>query len=208
MHSPNSPQTPSKDNKREVLPDRYIEQIFARMAAAFGHKFASQFGSAKALKIAKQEWSNALAPLTDEQIARGLNAARDLLNWSPTTSEFIRMACDLPTLETTIARILSKQNIDEISYRISAIIGSYALRNCSERDLITRIRGHYPDVYKIVLAKTMGNDERFTPVAGIEKEQDQEVTEFKYGDPQVAEAEVSKIRSILCGMEADMEALS
>lgn len=178
------------------LPESHIEKFFARMSSIYGHKFNSLFRDAEALRIGKREWSQALGPLTGAQIRRGLDTCRYLSDWNPNIPEFVRLACNLPSLKQAQSRVMTGNNIDLVSYRISGKLGSFALKNKTELELLRLIGIYYEDVYPTVLAETIGIDDEPEPEQSIEAKPESK-PEFKPVSAEEAEQWHKKMREAL-----------
>lgn len=188
-----APTEHSTKASRSELPEPYVEKLFARMSAIYGHKFNSLFRDEKALKLGKREWSTALAPLSDKQIGRGIQASRYLSDWNPNIPEFVRKACNLPDVHQCAARVIKRNNIDLVSYKITALIGSHNLKTLSDLNIKKMVMGYYEDAYAEVLATVIGRDDVFVPKPAIE-EQDQE--EATYADEGTVRPELEKMKQI------------
>lgn len=137
------------------------------MESAFGHRWRSMFKTADDLAIGKQVWASKLGALSKKQLRRGVDHSAMLADWNPSLSEFVRMACDLPTFEQCYVKCLDKDGSDPVTYRVLGAIGSWRMQQTSEINLRPMIRGYYESIYKDVLAECMGCDEVFEPVAAL-----------------------------------------
>ena len=177
------------------------------MNAIYGARFASKFHSddprnAK-LKLAnaKRVWAENLHGLTKQQLRRGINQNAQLSDWDPSIAEFLRVACQLPSLETCIERVKRGANVDRVSYRISSMIGQYAMRELSYAQLTKRVKGLYPDIYESELTKAKGSDEPFLAAGSLPDPTGVEKKPFKFADPEVADSNLSKMKTMLGGSE-------
>lgn len=81
------------------------DEVFQRMAARYGHAWASQYADdgsetgAQAFALAVSEWAEALAGVTEAQIRTGFRAdARRGEHWPPSAPEFAVMCHGIPSL--------------------------------------------------------------------------------------------------------------
>lgn len=152
------------------LPESHVQRVFTRLTASYGRKFTSLFRDQAALEAAAQEWAVALGVLSSKQIKHGLDTCRLLSDWNPSIPEFIRLACDLPTINQVITRVLDDDCGDPVSYRVRSKLGSYRMRNNTTSDLIVFIRGYYSDCYKQALDEVAGNDRKLEPQPALPNE--------------------------------------
>jgi hypothetical protein len=120
-----------------TIPEKWIDALFAKMAAFYGNKFSDMWRDSD-LQTIKQVWSQELGKLTREEIAKGAN---DLVNheWCPTLPQFIAMCrtkidyvvAYYEAINGVIAR--EKGEIDEWSHPAifwaSVKVGSFDLKN-------------------------------------------------------------------------------
>lgn len=152
--------------------------MFAEMGVIYGHKWNSLFPDADSLALGKAVWAQKLAGLTNKQLRRGVEACAYLSDWNPSVSEFVRAACNLPDKAQCKSRVLYKNCVDPVTYRIYSMLGSYFVSNNSENDIKKAVDGLYEDIYAQTLSETIGNDEGFeNPLVSLEQkpEQKQEV---------------------------------
>lgn len=176
------------------LPAKHVQRVFTRLTSIYGRRFTSLFKDQKALESAAKEWSQALGGLHQNQIANALTACQQLTDWNPSIPEFIRLACNLPTIDQVVARVLRGDNADPVSYRVRAKIGTFGFWNYTTDTLIKLIRGHYQDCYKEALEATMGK----AVVEVHQKALPEESTEMPpRADDDVAAAGIAGMRSSL-----------
>ena len=149
------------------LPAEHIQRVFTRLTASYGRKFTSLFRDEAALESAAQEWAEGLGILSSKQIKHGLDSCRLMSDWNPSIPEFIRLACDLPTVDQVMTRVLDSNCRDLVSYLVRSKIGSYRMNNCSTRELTIFIRGYYTECYRQALEQTAGNDAVFEPTTSL-----------------------------------------
>ncbi len=71
------------------LPEAWVAKLQARMTAIYGQKFSSLFPDVEAAREWRETWAIALADLTGDQIAMGLDKLmKGAHEWPPTTGEF------------------------------------------------------------------------------------------------------------------------
>lgn len=76
----------------QPLPEAWVAKLQSRMMAIYGHKFSSLFQSEHAMDEWRDTWARALAGVTGEQIAAGLEKlATSTDEWPPTSGEFRAM---------------------------------------------------------------------------------------------------------------------
>ncbi len=137
------------------LPQNKIDEIFARLIAAFGYKFKSLFKSSDELRIAQVVWSRRLAPIPFEMIDMAMDKVESLSEWNPCTAEFIRIAFELPSLKQCKGRILSGKASDAVSIQVKSKITNFDDKN--EFQLAKEIEFHFDDVYETVLSELFEN---------------------------------------------------
>lgn len=81
------------------LPPKKVEEIFDRLTAQLGNKFADLWSGVKAEHI-KLEWADGLAGFRGREIMRGLKACQTRV-FAPTLGEFVRLC--RPALDPEIA---------------------------------------------------------------------------------------------------------
>jgi len=177
----------------QPLPEKYIDRIFMRLAAIFGHKWVSLFPDATAQAVAKAEWSNALEPLSDFQIGQGLDRCRRIADWNPTIPEFIRYATNLPTAGVVAERVAKREAIDPISRHIIHTIGGYDLRRMDVAKVEAKAKELYPDAYEAVLPQVMGMDRNWQPPEQIEKQAEAEGPRTR----EAGEEAINTLREVL-----------
>ncbi|MEW6647826.1 MAG: hypothetical protein AB1450_11545 [Pseudomonadota bacterium] len=84
-----------KTSSAPHLETRWVDALFAKLGARYGHKWISAFPSADAIDLAKAEWGARLAGISGEEIRRGLDTWRN--EWPPSVDEF-RNACRPATI--------------------------------------------------------------------------------------------------------------
>lgn len=114
-----------------------------------------------------------------------------LAEWNPSIAEFIRAACKLPSLNQCISRVIDQNNIDPVSYRVSAKIGQYAMRSMSIDSLRSSIRSYYEDCYEEALNEVIGSDEEFKPAASLPETV---VVETEPADPEIVSSNIEEMR--------------
>lgn len=177
-----------------TLPKKYIDRIFMRLMAIYGHKFISLFPDDDALAIAKAEWGNALARLSSFQIGQALDRCRVISDWNPNIPEFLRLATNLPTVDQAIHRVIHREIIDPVTQEISRMIGGYDLRRNSTTELKKQIRQLYLEAYERVIDKEQGKSENWQPPVQIEhKEEEKKVKRT----PEVGMAAINEIKQSL-----------
>lgn len=175
------------------LSKKYIDRIFMRLTAIYGHKFTSLFPIPEAIDVAKAEWSSALAELSDFQINQALNRCRLLSEWNPSIPEFIRMSVNFPNLEVSIQRIKKNKITDLVTQKIALIIGSYDLKNKSEKQIERMVKGTYSDAYESALNEMIGRDYNWVPPDQLEnslnklnkKEVQEKIRTFEIGKKSI-----------------------
>ncbi len=89
---------------------RWLRRLWERMAAIYGHRWASAYGEAPeregTLTVAGDTWARGLAGLTPVQIGEGID--RCLASgepWPPTLPEFRALALGIPALAVVRAEV-------------------------------------------------------------------------------------------------------
>ena len=118
-----------------------VRQVFKSFSINFQQSFTNNFKTDKALETAATKWAKKIGGLTQKQIDRGMDRVENLSQWTPRLNEFLRLACDLPTLEAAQARILTDKNTDLVSYRIRSRIGHHKMMNLQTSQLMALIKG-------------------------------------------------------------------
>ena len=164
------------------------------MNAAYGAKWRANFPDPESLSIGRFKWGTMLHGLTQNQLRRGVNSSVKLADWNPSISEFLRAACNLPSLEQCFARVMDGENIDQVSYKITAKIGTYKMKTLNFNQIKFSVKSYYDDAYEEVLAQTIGNDEQFKPVVALPKES---AVEISRADDATAFSNLRAMRSSL-----------
>lgn len=185
----------------ERLPDKYTDRIFMRLAAIYGHKFTSMYPTEEAIAVAKAEWAEGLAGLSDFQLNQGFQRCRMLSDWNPNIPEFLRFATNLPGVELVTQRVLKKQIHDPITRRLCSLIGNYDLKHKSDKQLRDQIKEIYSEVYESALHEVIGLNKNWEPPVQIERQK-------KEDKPRTKEAGITAIgdaREILTGSREKQE---
>ncbi len=69
----------------------WITTLFLRFQGIWLDKWARCIPSAEILECAKRDWRIALAGFTGQEIRRGIDYARDNLDWPPSIAEFKKL---------------------------------------------------------------------------------------------------------------------
>ena len=80
------------DSTTKQLPKLWQTALFERFTKIYRQKFSDQFACEEEQKESMQEWGEALADLTGQQIKRGLDECRSQKSWPPSIAEFIELA--------------------------------------------------------------------------------------------------------------------
>ena len=140
------------------LETKQVSKIFQTMKAIYGQKFMASFHSTEDIQQAQAVWARALWFLDDHQVTKGLKKCAYLEDWNPNIPELIRLATGLPRKEETVARVLSGDTEDEVSWRIRKKIGSWDIGHQTQSVIRTRVLGLYPEVYMEVIEEMEGED--------------------------------------------------
>ena len=134
-----------------MLNEKNMDAIWLKMTRIYGHKWTSSYGS-----LDDGTWLSALQRIPIEKVKHGLELCLTRSDsWPPSLPEFLQLCLGLPDLETVTACVLSGQPTDDISILISRRIGTWDLRNKTERELRARIRPLYDIAYSESIAETM-----------------------------------------------------
>lgn len=121
-----------------------IVELWRRMAAMYGHTWASQYGT-QPEGTAADTWAAALAGLTGPQIAEGLRACVvEGEEFPPNAPRFRAMCCGIPSLARV--RLEFTQGDAERSpftRSVWMLIDGYAYRHASARDSDRMLRDAY-----------------------------------------------------------------
>lgn len=89
------------------VPEQWIDKLFGRLAAKYGHKWNSAFPNDDALAVAKYEWRKELARVNPQMIDVAMTRlSKSFPSWPPTPMEFASLcqidaeAMGLPSAET------------------------------------------------------------------------------------------------------------
>ncbi|WP_082800516.1 replication protein P [Neptuniibacter pectenicola] len=85
------------DNARELSVEvkTFVNMIFARFMAIYGHKFKSCFETQDEIRIAKREWALSLGGYTENELVAAIDYCKENSAWMPTISEFIKVLRNL-----------------------------------------------------------------------------------------------------------------
>jgi hypothetical protein len=89
------------------VPTRWVEDLFARLAAIFGGSMSNVYASADPDRV-KAEWAEALAGFSAEEVKRGLAATRTR-KFAPNLPEFLHLC--RPALDPEVAWIEAEQGM-------------------------------------------------------------------------------------------------
>lgn len=81
------PSTGTTPTPPDSAPDRWVDALLLRLHAIFAGRWEKHIESVPYPAL-KAEWSRALAGLTGQQIAAGLDACRQVRTWPPVPAEF------------------------------------------------------------------------------------------------------------------------
>ncbi len=73
----------------------FVNMIFARFMAIYGHKFKSCFETQDEIRIAKREWALSLEGYTEAELVAAIDYCKEHSAWMPTISEFIKVLRNL-----------------------------------------------------------------------------------------------------------------
>ena len=114
MDQPLQPTTPTSSMSMPVLspdgtpvPTRWVEYLFARLAAILGGSMSNVYASADPDRV-KAEWAEALAGFSAEEVKRGLAATRTR-KFAPNLPEFLHLC--RPALDPEVAWIEAEQGM-------------------------------------------------------------------------------------------------
>ena len=114
MDHPLQPTTPTSSMSMPVLspdgrpvPTRWVEYLFARLAAILGGSMSNVYASADPARV-KAEWAEALAGFSAEEVKRGLEATRTR-KFAPNLPEFLHLC--RPALDPEVAWIEAEQGM-------------------------------------------------------------------------------------------------
>lgn len=79
------------------MPEHWIDKLFARLAARYGHRWGSVYPTAEALMLAKAEWRIELSRVKPETIELALHRLKEAHpSWPPNVFEFARLCAFQP----------------------------------------------------------------------------------------------------------------
>lgn len=134
-----------------------------RFSAIYGHKFTSMFPTDEAMQVAKAEWADGLAGLSNFQLGQGLNRARMISDWNPNIPEFIRLATNLPNMGQAVQRVC-KQNIkDPVTRNLCAKIGTWKLNRETSDNIVKMAKSLYVEAYEEAIDEVKGMDDNWRP---------------------------------------------
>ena len=114
MDHPLQPTTPTSSMSMPVLspdgtpvPTRWVEDLFARLAAILGGSMSNVYASADPDRV-KAAWAEALAGFSAEEVRRGLAATRTR-KFAPNLPEFLHLC--RPALDPEVAWIEAEQGM-------------------------------------------------------------------------------------------------
>lgn len=117
--------------KHSVLPESWIERLFARFSAMYGRKFADLWADCN-LRDVKATWAEDLAGFTGEEIKRGVDACKTR-TFPPTLPEFIQLcrpAVDYESLYVSAAMAVSSGIWNnKLEYWATQSVGAFEVRN-------------------------------------------------------------------------------
>lgn len=171
-----------------------VRQVFKSFSINFQQSFTNNFKTDDALETAAKKWANKIGYLTQNQIDRGIERVENLNQWTPRLNEFLRLACDLPTLEAAQARILTDKNTDLVSYRIRSRIGHHKMMNLQTSQLMALIKGMYEEEFEKALNDTIGSEQTFEPVKALPEQATEIPTRCS---DETASEELAKMRHAL-----------
>ena len=153
----NKPATSLINKQEKSLDMAQVSKIFLTLRAVYGKKFLASFQSSEQMQAAQAIWSEALWFLNEDQVNEGLSRCIHLEDWDPNIPQFIRLATGLPDKNEAVARVLSGNTPDEVSYRIRKGIGSWDIGHQTQATIKTRVMGMYDDIYMEVIEE-IGED--------------------------------------------------
>lgn len=71
-----------------------MDRLFARFSAIWGHRWTGPLQHPAALRIARAEWAESLAGLSQAEIDAGVRKAKQDLEWPPSVAEFLTLCRD------------------------------------------------------------------------------------------------------------------
>lgn len=74
------------------LDEALMTALFLRLRVIYPQKWDDQYESEEMVALAMQEWAEALAGLSVEQVKRGIDAVRVHCQWPPSIAEFVGYA--------------------------------------------------------------------------------------------------------------------
>ena len=122
------------------MPER-IEMLFARMGAAYGHRWSQSYGDPDAAKLGMRVWGDELADLSDSHLDRGWTACmRSTDGWPPTLPEFRQLCLGLGSDGDAIAHALRMDRDHVIARHLIESVTSWDRNHLSGKDLEQRYR--------------------------------------------------------------------
>ena len=117
--------------KPSVLPESWVEKLFARFSAMYGRKFADLWADCN-LRDVKATWAEDLAGFTGEEIKRGVDACKTR-TFPPTLPEFVQLcrpAVDYESLYISAAMgVSSGVWNNKLAYWATQAVGAFEVRN-------------------------------------------------------------------------------
>lgn len=158
-----------------VLTLDIIKVLFLRFTSIFGDRFKKNHESPEMFDMWCQDWFDGLAGILPEHIKQALEHCKLNLEWAPSIAEF-RGICEkysgLPSVNEAIALAIRGDFTHPIVKRIYDQVGSWNMKNMTEKDLLKRFSVVYKEEVahlRMVLYKQhrLENDSKLTELKGI-----------------------------------------
>ncbi len=130
----------------------WANQLFLRLGAIYGRKFTTQYSCAKAMEMAKHEWSMAILDFSGQEIKSALDKLRaagsKFVKWPPTIGEFVRLVKDeqeVPSEIVAFDQALREEFTHAAVYHAYKRIGEWGFKHKPEKELRTLFYAQYAD---------------------------------------------------------------
>jgi hypothetical protein len=126
----------------------HAKVLYLRFCAIYGDKFAKSYHDDDFKSLWAAEWSSGLADINTDFIKDALDYCKKNMAWPPTISEFISI-CDklsgIPSTNELIKLMINMQFNHPIVKLVYDKIGSFALKNDKEKDIVTKVNAIYSE---------------------------------------------------------------